>query len=135
VIDSSGPTASKIADLDKSLVTARNKPNARIPCSVSFDPDLLERFDAKCTTLRVERSRVIRELIRIWLQEPTEPKDQKQEEQSQPQESPNDRKYLTDLKKQWPTLSQEQREAHMRIITRSYGPAGQDFLQHLGDTP
>jgi len=64
------------------------------------------------------------------------PQPKKETEQEPATEVPaHDQKYLNDLKRQWPTLSQEQREAHMRIITRSYGPAGQDFLQHLGDKP
>jgi hypothetical protein len=44
-------------------------------------------------------------------------------------------KYLSDLQRQWPTLSQEQREAHMRIIARDYGPHAQEFLQGLGGKP
>jgi hypothetical protein len=60
-----------------------------------------------------------------------------QPQQSQPQDtiSPDDRKYMENIAKEWPNRPQDWREKQGRYIARTYGPEGQEFLQHLGDKP
>jgi len=123
-------TASRIADCNKIPVTG---PRCRVPRSISFDLDLLERLDAKCKDLKVDRSEVIRRLVQIWLEET--PKQATQPESGgEPTGSPAPDKYLADLAKQWATLSQQQRDAHLRTIVRNYGPAGGSFINTLPAT-
>jgi len=128
-------TASKIADLNKILVTECNKPSLRIPRSISFDAELLERLDAQCKALNVDRSEVIRRLVRLWLQDPAEAKEPQEEPQQTPSnDNPPAHKYLNDLKSQWSQLSPDQKAKHQAYVIRTYGTLGQSFLAELGDS-
>jgi len=101
---------------------------AAIPRSISFDITLLRQLDEKCLSLGLKRSAVINKLIRQWL-ETEKPQDTAQA--SEPS-TKNPDKYLTDLKRQWPQLSPDQRAKHQTYVVRTYGPEGQAFLRSLG---
>jgi len=130
----SGLTASRIAELNKSLVTDHNKPSVRIGRSISFDQDLLERLDTKCRALNVHRSEVIRRLVQVWLEDPAQVKEPTADTAAQPSSEDSatgDQKYLQDVAKEWPNRLPEWRDKTASYIAKKLGSQGTEFLHSL----
>jgi hypothetical protein len=128
-------TVSKMAECNKNLVIECNKPSLRIPRSISFDSDLLERLDMKCRELSLNRSEIIRRLVRNWLDEHTESKLPRPESTSEQfTEAQRLDPYLEAVKTEWPTRPQEWRDKTARYIAKTYGPTGEAFLANLSNS-
>lgn len=137
-MESSGLTPSTTQGSIRESIRTSNRA-VKGSCSLYMDLTLRQELERIAENEKTSFSGLVSAICGDYLKKLTpEPKGQtekpRQSENPQPQDpisSDDDRKFLADLKKQWPTLSKEQKEAHNRYIAKTYGPVADQILSSL----